>query len=179
MSPPVSEFSRIVKVQDLPQDGADYEISANGSECADLAARFGLIRIDGLNAKLRLDRRARGAVRLTGKIMARVTQTCVVTLEPVGEEVDIDLDIVFRPDYEDLDLDNPEFDNPSDFEPLIGESLDIAEIVTEEMALSLNPYPRAPTAPMIGPDSGDPEESVARPNPFAVLEALKPRDTKI
>lgn len=179
MSPLVSEFSHIVDVRDLPQDGEEYEISATEAERTGLAERFGLMRLDGLTAKLRLDRRARGAVRLTGKILARVTQTCVVTLEPVEDEVEIDLDIVFRPDFDDLALENPDFDNEEDFEPLTGDSVDIGEIVTGELALSLNPYPRAPSAPMIGPDSGDPEVSSARANPFKALEALKPNDANI
>jgi uncharacterized metal-binding protein YceD (DUF177 family) len=179
MSPPVPKFSHIVNLQDLPPNGADYEISANAAECAGLAERFGLVRIDGLDAKLHLQRRARGAMRLNGKVSAKVTQTCVATLETVEESVETEFDIVFRPDFEDLPSDELEFDNELDVEPLTGEFLDIADIVAEEMALSINPYPRAATAPAIGPDGGDAGAGSARERPFAVLGTLKSKDTNI
>jgi uncharacterized metal-binding protein YceD (DUF177 family) len=179
MSLPVPEFSHIVNVQDLPQDGADYDISANEAECVKLAERFNLVRLSGLKAVLRLDRRSRGAVRLSGGIVAQVTQTCVATLDPVDEDVEIDLDIVFQPDFEDLPLDAPEYDSERDLEPLTGDSLDIGEIVAEEMALSLNPYPRAATAPMIGPDGADAEEGPAPQRPFAGLGTLIQKHDKI
>lgn len=179
MSPPVPDFSHIVDVRDLPQNGADYDISANEPECAGLAERFGLVRIDGFNAKLRLEARARGAVRLSGRVTAKVTHTCVVTLDLVEESVDVELDIVFRRDFEELAPDGQELINEADFEPLAGDSLDIGGIIAEEMALSLNPYPRAATAPMIGPDGGETLENLAREKPFAALEALLPKDAKI
>ncbi len=179
MSLPVPEFSYIVNVQNLPQDGADFEISANEVECAKLAERFNLARLSGLNAKLRLDRRSRGAVRLSGKILAQVTQTCVATLDPVDEDVEIDLDMVFQPGFEDLPPDAPEFDSDRDIEPLTGDSLDIGEVVAVEMALSLNPYPRAATAPMIGPDGADAQDGPAPERPFAGLGALIQKHNKI
>jgi uncharacterized metal-binding protein YceD (DUF177 family) len=179
MSPPVPEFSHIVEVRDLPQNGADYDISATETECAALAERFGLVRIDGFNAKLRLETRARGAVRLSGRIMAHVTQTCVVTLDLVEENIDVALDIVFRSDFEEIAQDGQDLENELDFEPLTGDSLDIGAIVTEEMALSLNPYPRAISAPLIGPDIGEDTEELQRERPFAALEALLPKDAKI
>ena len=169
----------MVDVRDLPNNGADYNISASESECAGLAERFGLVRIEGLNAKLRLEARARGAVRLSGRITAHVTQTCVATLEPVEEGVDVGLDIVFRRDFEDIAPDGHELVSEVDFEPLTGDSLDIGGIVAEEMALSLNPYPRAATAPMIGPDGGEALGESRRERPFAALETLLPKDAKI
>ena len=172
MSLPVPEFSHIVNVRDLHQDGANYDISASETDCAKLAARFGLVTIGGLNAKLRLARRAQGAVRLNGKITAQVTQTCVATLDTVREDIEVDIDIVFRPNFDDLALDDPEIDNELDFEPLIGDTLDIGEIVSEEMALSLTPYPRAAAAPMIGPDSDDVDAGSRSERPFAALAAL-------
>lgn len=169
----------MVNVQDLPKDGAEYDISATEAECASLAERFNLARLVGLNATLRLERRARGAVRLSGNVTAQVTQHCVATLDPVDETVDFDLDIVFRPDFEDIPLDSPEFDGELDLEPLTGDSLDIGEIVAEEMAVSLNPYPRAATAPEIGPETPDPVDGDKRERPFAALGALMEKREKI
>jgi uncharacterized metal-binding protein YceD (DUF177 family) len=181
MAPSVPEFSRIVDVQDVPPDGAEYDISANSDECARLAERFGLVRLEALRAKLRLHRQARGAVRLSGGISAQAAQICVVTLEPVEERIEAALDIIFRPDFDEVDADDPEFDESRDLEPLTGETLDIGEIVSAEMALSLNPYPRTAGAePVLGPGGADdPAESenrtgndAARTRPFATLGAL-------
>lgn len=177
MASPVPEFSHIVNLHDLPQNGADYDISAGEPVRAALAARFGLVRIDAFEAALRLERRARGAVRLSGSIMARVTQTCVATLEPVDERVEVALDIVFRPDFDDLAPDNPDFDDGLDYEPLTGDSLDIGDIAAAELALSINPYPRAATAPMIGPGGGG-DDGPPRQRPFTALGVLKAEETK-
>lgn len=175
MSSPDPEFSQIVNVRDLPKDGAKYSISVNSEDCIKLATRFGLVQINKLNAKLRLDRQARSAVRLSGKIEAQITQTCVVTLEPVREDISVDIDIIFRPNFDEFTLDNSEFDSALDFEPLPGDTLDLGEIVSEELALSINPYPRVAGAPLIGPNSNDERSK----KPFAALSAIKYKDANI
>ncbi|NQU70270.1 MAG: DUF177 domain-containing protein [Rhodospirillales bacterium] len=116
---------------------------------------------------------------MSGRIVAQVTQTCVATLDPVDEEVEIDLDMVFQPDFEELPPGDPEFDRERDLEPLTGDSLDIGEVVAVEMALSLNPYPRAAAAPMIGPDGADSEDGPAPERPFAGLGTLIQKHDKI
>ena len=50
-----------------------------------------------------------------------------------------------------------------------GGQVDLGELVAEEVALALDPYPRHPDA-ALPPEASDPEE-----NPFAALAALKGR----
>ena len=64
---------------------------------------------------------------------------------------------------------------PVDREKLTGDSLDLGEIIAEELVLSLDPYPRKPgialeTGP--GGEAGEPRPS----GPFEALAALKRKE---
>ena len=60
----------------------------------------------------------------------------------------------------------------------MGDSLDVGEIIAEELALSLDPYPRKPgIAVEIGPGGGAAKgEAPPRDRPFEALAALKRKD---
>ncbi|MCP5117117.1 MAG: DUF177 domain-containing protein, partial [bacterium] len=107
-----------------------------------------------------------------------VSQTCVVTLDPVVNRIEEDLDILFEPERRGTAAPDIAFDPASDREPLTGDSLDVGEIVAEELALSLDPYPRKPgIAPGIGPGvptAGDGEPP--RGGPFEALAVLKRKE---
>ena len=79
--------------------------------------------------------------RLHGRIKACVVQSCVVTLDPVVNEIDETLDILLRPE---LGNESPEGEPEEDFEPYGGDAIDVAELAAVELALALDPYPRAP-----------------------------------
>lgn len=176
MSLPEPEFSRIVRVRDLPSGGADYDISANEAERAALARRFGLVSLDLLEAAGRLSPRARGVVRYSARLHALVVQTCVATLEPVPDEIDIQVDIVFRPELAAGSEGEVFLDPEEDSEPLVGDSLNLGEIIAEEMVLALNPYPRIPGAdPTIGPEPLEKQE-IEMAKPFSALAALRRKD---
>ena len=100
--------------------------------------------------------------------------------EPVNSIVDEEVDLVFARDTEGIcniaDLD--------DAEPLEGETLDIGEIVAEELSLAMDPYPRRRdidlTAIDLGPDVSLVDEDGAenhaeKRKPFDVLAALRPK----
>ena len=93
-----------------------------------------------------------------------------MTLEPVQEHIAETLDILFERPAKPADLDERAVDMTSveDAEPLPETELDIGEVVAEELALSLNPYPRKPDASF-----GDKEAAERTPSPFDVLARLK------
>ncbi|MDJ0609067.1 MAG: DUF177 domain-containing protein [Kiloniellales bacterium] len=170
--PAQNEFSRRIKIVDLGDETTE-EIEATGPERALLARRLGLIALDELSARVDLRRLPHdGSFRVSGTLSATVRQACVVTLEPVLSTVEHKFSQLFgaapagRPVAEeliDLDAEDPP-------EPIVDGAVDIGELVTEHLALALEPYPRREGARMkVGEWSG---EETSR-SPFAVLKSLK------
>jgi uncharacterized metal-binding protein YceD (DUF177 family) len=165
------EFSRPVAVEQLHDREKEFVIEASEAERAALAERFGIIAIDALKAAIRLKPATGGMVRLAGHIEAQVRQACVVTLVEVPEAIDASFERVYSPAAqaeadEELEIDFESEDLP---DPLIGGVIDIGEAAAEEVALALDPYPRAPGAVFERPAEGEP----APPTPFAALAKLK------
>jgi uncharacterized metal-binding protein YceD (DUF177 family) len=159
------ELSRPLILGHVPPAGRDLEIVASSAEAAALAARFGIPEVRRLQARLRLRPEQDGPVMVTGEILATVVQSCVVSHEPVLEQLVAAVALRLLP------AGRPASDTPEDDVDEIetGGQVDLGELVAEEVALALDPYPRHPDASM-PPEASDPEE-----NPFAGLAALKGR----
>ena len=91
-----NEFSRPVRVETLPRDGLVETIEATPEERAALAKLNGLPDIARLSASFRVSKWKRG-VRVEGEVSARVTQTCVVSLEPFEVDVEEPVEARFLP----------------------------------------------------------------------------------
>ncbi len=150
------------------------------------------------------NRKVVSGVRLRVKFAADVVQSCVVTLEPVvahleqGFEVDYlpegaeqikagisdgdgfageftgDFTGDFTSEYVagEVVIDIDEVDPP---EILIGNEIDVGEVIAENLSLALDPYPRAPEAEVDADQIERQNEEIAADNPFAVLQKLKSR----
>jgi uncharacterized metal-binding protein YceD (DUF177 family) len=165
------EFSRPVVIDEIGERELVRDIEANDEERAALGKRFGLVSLGRLKASVHLKWvQGRKLLQLTGAFEADVEQSCVVTLEPVQERIAETLDILFERPAKPADLDERavEVTSVENAEPLPETELDIGEVVAEELALSLNPYPRKPDATF-----GDKEAAERTPSPFDVLARLK------
>ncbi|MFQ5766127.1 MAG: DUF177 domain-containing protein, partial [Rhodospirillales bacterium] len=88
MSADRPEFSRLVEANSLDEVGTSMTIEADAGERARLADRFGLVALDSFGATLCLTpEKGTGMVRLEGTLIADVTQSCVVTLEPLKASI--------------------------------------------------------------------------------------------
>jgi uncharacterized metal-binding protein YceD (DUF177 family) len=168
-----AEFSRVVRVDDLPPGGTAMTVTADAAECAALAARFDLLALRGLKAMLELTPGSAGGGRtlhVAGRLTAEVEQACVVTLDPVPSRVDEPVDLSFAEAVEPaaaeavvaVDAEDPP-------EPMADGAVDLGEAVAELLALALEPYPRKPGAvfePL-------PEPAAAAASPFAALRQIK------
>jgi uncharacterized metal-binding protein YceD (DUF177 family) len=181
MSSEALEFSRIVPIGMVGRQEKREELQATAPECAALAVRFGILAVNGLTASLRLRQESGGAVRVRGRLAAKVVQACVVTLEPVPQKIDEPVDLRFVPEGAEVE-DDPE--GPDEI-PIRNNVLELGEALAEQLALALDPYPRAPGASLgeegfsIGEDDVPAPQAetpvTGRPNPFAGLAALKNR----
>ncbi len=164
----IPEFSRLVR---LGPEARTVSLAANPAECAALASRFGILAVHALSAELRLAPEPGGTVRARGSLAAEVEQACVVTLEPVRQHVSAPIDLRILGEGEEPADDDP--DSPDEIESA-GGLVDLGEAVAEQLALSLDPYPRAPGAELPPLDVAEAPEPPTKPNPFAVLGKLKP-----
>jgi len=172
---PKPEFSRLVAA---PKSGAKVAIdeSADPAERAALARRFGTPSVDQFRVTATL-RAVPGGAMLTGTVAARLTQQCVVTMEPVETRLEEPLDRRFAPanQIESEGAFDPEAEDPPD--PLTDE-IDVGEIAAETAALAIDPYPRAAGAKVernsaTPPGSAPLDDDAVKP--FASLADLKKR----
>ncbi len=159
-----------VAVEDVPELGEHFDLTADSQVRAAIAKAAGLRDLTRLEANFDVNRQ-RGGLRVVGRIAATVGQTCVVTLEPVANEVAEDVDLLFAPQASVAESGGaairPE-GSKYDVEPLIGEVVDLGAVATEFLVLGLDPYPRKPGAVFESP-----EETAAGDGPFSALAALQ------
>lgn len=166
------EFSRRLEVATLGSRGRELAISANPDERAALAARFGLLELSALSARVRLRPLAGGTlVRLEGDLLAELVQECVVTLEPVPARIADRFEMVFGPPEAEEREVVVAFDQEDPPEPIVDGAVDLGEAVVQALAERLDPFPRAPGAAHAG--SADSEPPPEPGSHFAALARLR------
>jgi uncharacterized metal-binding protein YceD (DUF177 family) len=159
------EFSRPARVEPLPRGGLEVKIEANAAERAALAKLNDLPAIERLSASFRVSKWRRG-VHVEGELSARVTQTCVVSLEPFDVDIEEPIDVKYLP--ADAMPANPESETDEDApDELIDGKIDLGALASEFLTLSLDPYPRKP-----GVSFEAPAELKEKESPFSRLRAL-------
>ncbi|MGE0279403.1 MAG: DUF177 domain-containing protein [Rhizobiaceae bacterium] len=162
-----SPISFRVNVLRLPQKGMPVTISATEEQRKALADVHGLLEVERLEAKLLVAPWKRNGICVSGNVEADVVQACVVTLEPVPDHIDEEIDSLFLPHDSKLGrlgfegggeivLDAEGEDSPEVFE---GDSIDVGALAEEFFGLGINPYPRKEGATL---KSGKPDDDEAR-----------------
>lgn len=187
----MTEFSRPFALDALRDRAVRQRVSAEKEECSALARRFGILAIRKIEAELSIRRvRAGRAVRVDGNLSAEVSQACVVSLVPVAQKIETDFVTIYVP-AEDLkplpvdeagDIDVDALDPEAELEEALPEGpLDLGELVAQELAVALDPYPRAEGA-KFKENWGDAGETVpdalpeGRVRPFADLRDRLKKD---
>src|SRR5579862_5864457 len=91
-----SEIERLIDLDRMGPGGAALEIVASDSERAALAKRFGFVGLPAFSARVTVDRRAGAQVVVEGRLRGKIVQACILTLDPVTQELDETFRIVFR-----------------------------------------------------------------------------------
>jgi uncharacterized metal-binding protein YceD (DUF177 family) len=175
---PAHDFQRLVAVRKIGEAGLVQSVEPTGVERAKIAAFLDILELKRMSCEIRLTRwRARG-IKAVGTLEAVAEQACVVTLEPVEETISATFERCFLP-HDMMDDDeprddvfvDPEREDPP--EPMTAE-IDLGEVVVEELALNLNPYPRkeGSALPEAGTDPVEPAQ-LQKEKPFAALAKLK------
>jgi len=154
-----------VLLADVPDTGLHLELEAPADVRVGLAELAGVRSLPELTASFEVTRRGAG-LRVLGHITARVGQTCVVTLEPVENAVEEDIDLLFLPGIAEPRAQGDTEDELP--EPLVDDRVDLGVIATEFLVLGIDPYPRKPGAAFESPQT-----DTDAPHPFAALAALK------
>ncbi|MGH6670974.1 MAG: YceD family protein [Xanthobacteraceae bacterium] len=160
-----------IAVDEIPETGQHVELVAGPHVRAEIARMAGLRDVPRLEANFDLMRQDEGDVRVIGRVSATVGQNCVVTLEPLANEIEEEVDLLFTPrsaapepkeegegerHRADVKWDDPE--------PLIGGVMDLGALATEFLLLGVDPYPRKPGAVFERP-----RDVSADARPFAAL----------
>ncbi len=182
-------LSQPINVLTLSPKGQTVKIIATPEQKTALAPQIAIQSVEMLEAVLLVKKWHKDGVRVSGPLKAKVVQECVVTLEPVEELIETEINAVFIPSTSKLAkpatagdagevLIDPEGDDlPELFEPPF---LDIGDIVSEFLVLALDPYPKAPCADEVKAKAGiKSEDEVAQnkadsaENPFAALAKIR------
>jgi len=164
------EFSHLVDLRQI--SAAPVVLKANAGEREALAARFGLVRLDQLEATVSLE--ADGpVVRATGRMTAAWIQPCAISGEDLAQSADEPIDLRFVPARTDhapdaeIELSESELDEIE----YAGTSFDLGEAVAQSLALAIDPFASGPEAEAARTKAGIVSEDEV--SPFAALRALK------
>jgi uncharacterized metal-binding protein YceD (DUF177 family) len=160
---------------EVPDTGRSLELAPDEAQRKAIAAAAGLLELPRLEATFDLTRHGADGLRVAGRVSATAIQRCVVTLEPLENEIDEDIELLFQPPQAEAPIAAPTGDTGHQGleageppEVLHGGLVDLGAVATEFLLLGLDPYPRKPGAVFEAPPAGDPAS-----HPFAALAALK------
>jgi hypothetical protein len=172
-------FSETVRLNEIGA-GLQRTLAPDAAMRVRIARALDLASLDAFEAELSLvpnpDHGASaskgGGWRLSGRVKASAVQTCGITLEPLPVEIDerFSVDLVEQapevPEDEEIEIGVDD-----DFPDVIEDGrIDLGQYAVEQLALTLDPFPRKPGAEFVQP------EEPAEISPFAALKALRPKD---
>jgi uncharacterized metal-binding protein YceD (DUF177 family) len=149
-----------------------FDLRPDAGWLAQIALDMGAIAVRKLVFRGEIKADGRRDWQLSGQLGATVVQPCVVSAAPVTTRIDIPVLRRFLAEMPPATAPESEIPEDDTLEPL-GPEIDPAAVMIEALSLALPDYPRAEGASLdTGAQPGS--DPSPRPNPFAVLKALKP-----
>jgi uncharacterized metal-binding protein YceD (DUF177 family) len=186
-----SEWSHFYNIHEMEGNRQVLSISPDPEEARRLALRLSVLSVDTLAADLVI-MHSPGDVsyQVKGKFKAHLTQACAVTLEPVKTHIQDEFEAWFADSqgvapfaklkrerqmqkaHEEL----PILEEKEDPEAIVDGKIDLGELVTQYLSLSIDPYIRAEGVMLEvkEPKKPDQEPDLIK-NPFAALKDWKAR----
>ena len=163
-------FARELRLDQI-RDGERIDLTAGEAERKSIARRLNLESLDRFEAHAVISRRG-DMVRVQGRLLAALAQSCVVTNDPVASHVDEPFDLIFMPEPADDEVELGESDCDVVFHD--GARIDLGGAIADTLALSIDPYPRSAGADAALKEAGIMTEAEA--SPFAALAKLRKND---
>ena len=167
------EFSYPLIVSELPQAEQHYEINATKENCLYLGEALQVPEVKKVEAQVHLkNNHADNLLKIWGHIKAELVLESVISLDLFNQEYDFDFSYTFdtkatyagqHEQAEDWTLDIPDV--------IIGDKIDLVDIIIEQIALKIDDYPRK-EGEVFHFTSEFVDESVGN-NPFEILAKLK------
>jgi uncharacterized metal-binding protein YceD (DUF177 family) len=165
-----------VVVDQIPDTGLHRDIEADRAVRETMAEVAELREILSASASLDVTPAGGGRFHVTGHVRARVGQTCVVSLDPIENDIDEPVDLIFAPPEQIPEMSalvdetaESDVEIPDPPEPIENGVIDLGRLATDALFLAIDPYPRRPDVvfdlPEVAPDPED--------HPFAALKALQ------
>lgn len=160
----------------LSQAGDEVTIIPSPDELERIAGWADVDGVENMSVRIELKKLSPTRYAFGAQLVADIVQSCVVTLEPVRSHIERTFarDLVLTPTAHkvagptEIDIAPVGEDGPEEIPSL---RYDLAIPVLEELALAIDPYPRASGAAFEVP----PDETDSPVHPFAALEQLKNR----
>jgi uncharacterized metal-binding protein YceD (DUF177 family) len=164
-------WSHPLAVADLPPEGAALKLVPGEKERVSLAHYVGVFAVPALVADVKATPDGNGGVVIEGELAATVRQTCVVSLEPFDNAVNEHIALRFLSESAaDFAIAEDGGDERDSADVIRDGVVDLGMLVTEFLALGVDPYPRRPGAVFAPPDIAAGDEASS---PFAALAKLK------
>ncbi len=186
-----AEWTVLVDIDKLSAEPKTFRFEASEQERVDLARRLAILSVEHANAVVTLQRLKGNIIHAIGTLQAEVTQACVVSLAPVAQSIQEEFEGWFGDDDSAVSFARAKSDREAqkanmeveileesvDPEPIINGKVDIGELTSQHLALSLDPYPHAPGVKYeLGVDTKDQaakDGANLRKNPFEALKDWK------
>ena len=162
-----------IAVHEVPVSGRSFVLNADEATRAAIAKSADLRALPRLEATFEVTRHDSDGLHVVGRVSATVGQVCVVSLDPIENEIEEMVDLIFAPSAAPAIGDAPGqdvVDVAADEvpEPILDDTVDLGAVATEFLILGIDLYPRKPEAVFHAPPSEDETE-----HPFAALAALQ------
>lgn len=164
-----------LRVDKLPATGRTLKIKTTAEQRVKIAEQLKCESVDKFTATIHATP-IKGSIQVEAKLQAVVTQLCVITFQPVSQNIEEEVRRIFLPGTEE------DFIGPAGSEVFVdleGDDLpdyfddaeaDFTGLLLETLALAVDPYPRAPGAEV--PQADNPAD-IGELSPFASLKHLK------
>ncbi len=163
-------YSESVRINEI---GASLErtLEPDGAMRGRIARALDLASLDGFTATLAI-KPARVGWTLSGRVVADAVQTCGITLEPLPVTIDERFSVDLVEAAEPVAGEEVEVSLDDDAPDVIEDGkIDLGQYAVEQLALTLDPFPRKPGAEFVQP------EEPGEVSPFAVLKQFRAPDT--
>ncbi|NHK27588.1 DUF177 domain-containing protein [Parvularcula flava] len=164
---PDNGYEKPVRIEDISSRPKSYKVTFPANALEKVARRLEAEAVRSIEASFEISRSG-PVILVEGHVTAELVRTCVSSLEPMDESIDDDFSFELEqvdelPDLSgevEIDIEAPE--------PIIGDTIDLAEQAIQQVSLAMEPFPRKEGAEPVKDEAEQPSLS-----PFAALKSLK------